>query len=152
MHKSLIDSKIAKPLKTRVFAYKYIFLSCTGTLVKLTMNIYSSAILFLYIYAIIRNGCFRATYRHTHVAIARLSHPFPYIILIHKNTPYTAFIILRLYSPHKPRTQKMALFISFSARLHYLCIRQGCAQQSESKLSLRSLALSLHKTRLRSAI
>lgn len=28
--------------------------------------------------------------------------PFPYIVLIHKNTPYTAFIILRPYSPHKP--------------------------------------------------
>ena len=76
LRKSLIDSKITKPLKTRVFAHKYIFLSCTGTLVKLTMNIYSSSILFLYIYAIIRIGCFRSAHRHTPVAIARQAQPF----------------------------------------------------------------------------
>ena len=44
------------------------------------------------------------------------------------------------------------LAYSWLAKMSYLCIRKSCTRQFESKLSLRSFAVSLHKKKLHSAI
>ena len=72
------------------------------------------------------------------------------------------FQSILFYSKHLPRVSFFTIFAydkatlgrlrasSLSARLHYPCIRQSYTRKTESKLSLRSFALSLHTIKLHS--